>query len=291
MSAGAQAHGWNGPSRRRIPRYRVQAPLDVTVLRSGIPDTVPGRSVNLCERGIAAMLAAELKPGEAVGVEVWLPQAQDSLRTRALVRYQDQLRCGMEFVGLSAEQRAAIRDWAGQSKVETELEVGRPPAVPPQSHDSSPDASAPNQPDSTNRKGHGRAWAILLVVAIVLFAGFWWRWSRGWQELESGLPNHGPSSVQKPPVQVPTEVMERLLVHKVDPDYPPAARQAKLRGLIAVDVVVGRDGSVVEMRPLNGPEVLARSAMEALRWWRFEPYRVNGEPVVSETTIAMEFKP
>ena len=59
MAAGAGAQssgemGWDRPSRRRLPRYRVQAPLDVTVLRSGIPDTVPGRSVNLCERGIAA---------------------------------------------------------------------------------------------------------------------------------------------------------------------------------------------------------------------------------------------
>jgi outer membrane biosynthesis protein TonB len=30
--------------------------------------------------------------------------------------------------------------------------------------------------------------------------------------------------------------------------------------------------------------------MEALRWWKFEPYRVNGEPVAVETTVAVEFK-
>jgi len=54
--------------------------------------------------------------------------------------------------------------------------------------------------------------------------------------------------------------------------------------------VVGRDGSVVSMHALNGPEVLARAAMDALRWWKFEPYRVNGEPAVVETTVAVEFK-
>ena len=111
MATGPESKDWKGASRRTVPRFLVQAPLDVTVLRSGIPDTVPGRSVNLGERGIAAMMAGELMPGETVGVEVRLPQA-DPFRTRAMVRYQDKLRCGLEFVGLSAEQRASIRDWA-----------------------------------------------------------------------------------------------------------------------------------------------------------------------------------
>jgi len=103
MAEETQVRRWSGPSRRRFQRFRLYAPLDVTALRSGIPDTLPGRSVNVCERGIAAMLAGELVPGETVGVEVRLPLVADSLRTRAMVRYQDKLRCGLEFVGLSAE--------------------------------------------------------------------------------------------------------------------------------------------------------------------------------------------
>src|SRR5450755_1377306 len=101
MATGSQIRAGGGFSRRRVPRFLVQAPLDVTVLRSGVSDTVPGRSVNLCERGVAAMLAGELVPGEAVGIEVQLPLAADPLRVRAMVRYQDKLRCGLEFVGLS----------------------------------------------------------------------------------------------------------------------------------------------------------------------------------------------
>jgi hypothetical protein len=27
-----------------------------------------------------------------------------------------------------------------------------------------------------------------------------------------------------------------------------------------------------------------------LRWWKFEPYRLNGEPAVVETTLAVEFR-
>ena len=123
MAAGAKAQGWEQPSRRRGLRYPVQAPLEVTVLRSGIPDSLPGRSVNLGEGGVAAVLAGELLPGEAVGVEIRLPLESDRLRTRARVRHHDKLRSGMEFIGLSPEQRAAIRVWAGKAKAEPEPRV------------------------------------------------------------------------------------------------------------------------------------------------------------------------
>ena len=130
---------------------------------------------------------------------------------------------------------------------------------------------------------------MLLIAAAVLAAGLWWRWNRGWEELEAGLASH-PVATGDTRARVPAEVMEKLLIHRVDPDYPAAARPAKLQGVIALDVVVGTDGSVIQMRPLNGPEVLSRAAMDALRWWKFQPYHVNGQAVEVETTVAVEFK-
>ena len=291
---------WSGPSRRRVPRIEVQAPLDVTVLRSGIPDTVPGRSLNVCERGIAAMLAGELVPGEAVGLELHLPLVGDPVRTRAMVRYQDKLRCGLEFVGLSAEQRAAIRDWAKEMKSEAPITAttGATPAAAtteevPDGGKSGREGSrggAPRPPKKRRRRVGWAIFGVLLVSVAIAAALFCWRWNRGWEELESGLKSPALASAEKPQAQVPAEVMEKLLVHKVEPVYPAEARQANLQGIIALDVVVGRDGSVVSTHALNGPDVLARAAMDALRWWKFEPYRVNGEPAVVETTVAVEFK-
>jgi TonB family protein len=291
MATGAQVRGWSGPSRRRVPRFVVQAPLDVTVLRSGIPDTLPGRSVNVCERGISAMLAGELVPGEAVGIEVHLSQAMDALRTRATVRYQDRLRCGLEFVGLSSEQRAAIREWAKESKAETEINTSPGSASEKKRADTGGGAASGSGGGSrpkTKRRWLG--WAIFLILVAGAAGVAWWRWNRGWEELESELKNQQVSSAEKPQAQVPAEVMEKLLVHRVEPTYPPEARKDNLQGIIALDIVVGRDGSVVSMRALNGPDVLARAAMDALRWWKFAPYRVNGEPAVVETTVAVEFK-
>ena len=302
MAAGAQARSWDKPSRRRVPRYGVQAPLDVTMLRSGIPDTVPGRSLNLCERGLGAVLAGEMIPGDTVGVEVHLPTAPEPLRARALVRYQDHLRCGLEFVGLSASQQAAIRDWAELSKAAAEPEpaLTKPANLAGKgSEHEKPETSGPRGPSgpggpgepSKKRRG---AWLALLMMIAILGVAFWWRWNRGWEELESGLPNHAAKGdapqVAAPEVQVPAEEMQKLLVHKVDPEYPAAARQEKLQGVILLDVVVGRDGSVLETRAMNGPDVLAQAAMEALRWWKFEPYSVQGKPAVVETTVAVEFK-
>ena len=123
MSAGAQARGWQGQSRRRSPRFHLNAPVDVTVLRSGIPQALPGRCLNLGERGVAGVIAGELVPGEIVGVELRLPVSSDFLRTRARVSYQDKLRCGLEFLGLSAQQRAAIGEWAERTKAKIEAET------------------------------------------------------------------------------------------------------------------------------------------------------------------------
>src|SRR5262249_15883673 len=119
----------------------------------------------------------------------------------------------------------------------------------------------------------------------------WWRWNRSWSELELGLTRSASSPSLEPQAHVPAAEMQKLLVHKVDPDYPAEARGQDLRGVIALDVIVNRDGSVASVRPLNGPDGLAGSAVEAMRWLKFQPYRLNGEAVVVETTVAMEFTP
>ena len=299
MAAGKLVHGPDPPSRRRALRYSVEAPLDVTVLRSGIPDTLPGRLVNLGAGGVAAVLAGELSPGEAVGVEVRLPQSPSPLRARAMVRHNDRLRCGLEFIGLSPEQQNTIRDFAAKNyagnaavsskgrdrgtRVGPSLEPAPPkPAEAMQFGEGPPPK---NPPPRQRRNG----WIVLLLSAAILAGVLLWRWNRGWDELESGLRED--VTVPQTQAHVPADVMEKLIRHRVDPEYPAAARPGNLRGIIVLDVVIGRDGSVADVHALNGPEILAQAATDAMRWWRFEPYRVDGEPVVSETTVAMEFKP
>jgi TonB family protein len=276
-----------------VPRFLVQAQVDLTVLRSGVPDTVPGRSVNVCERGVAAIIAGELVTGESVGVELHLRPLAEPLRTRALVRYQDKLRCGLEFVALSAEQRASIRDWAKEARAIAEDPSVSVTANPLEQRENEPrkssDARISAKPPSRAKRKR-RGWWLVGLFLLLSAAICWWRWNRGWEALEFGLRSAQADTVEKPRAQVAAEVMEKLLVHRVEPVYPAEARKQGLEGTIALDIVVGRDGAVLRMHALNGPDVLAGAAMDALRWWKFEPYRINGEPAVVETTVAVEFK-
>src|SRR5690242_11738189 len=170
MAADAHIQGWRGPSRRRVPRFRMDTPLDVTVLRSGIPDTVPGRAVNVCERGIAAVLAGELAAGESVGVEVRLSSATEPLRTRATVRYQEKLRYGFEFMTISPEQRTAIRDWAREARAETEMTVSSVPTVDRDEKKDLRISAGPRlsgggePPRKVIKKRRGVRWLIALLV-------------------------------------------------------------------------------------------------------------------------------
>ena len=247
------------------------------------------------ERRLAAILAGELTPGETVRVDMSVSPDGEPLRAMATVRYHDKLRCGLEFVAISPEQKLAIRDWTKELKPETELRIG--PAVPAKV--TVKPASAPRDAADATRRGGPRGpriifsrqiWLGILMIAVLAAAVFLWRWNQQWKELESGVKSSKSSSSNEAPVQVPTDVMQKLLVHKVEPVYPDEARRANLEGIIALDIVVSREGAVVSMRPLNGPDVLARAAMDCLRWWKFSPYRVNGEPVAVETTMAVEFK-
>ncbi len=98
--------------RRNSPRHPLNVPLDVILLRSGVPENLPGRCTDLSEGGVGGMIAGELSVGQHVAVELRIPRVGVPVRARALVRYQGQLRYGFEFVGLPVEQREMIRYWA-----------------------------------------------------------------------------------------------------------------------------------------------------------------------------------
>jgi TonB family protein len=311
LATEAKPTTYAGTTRRRAERFELNTPLDVTVLRSGVPDTLPGRAVNVGERGIGAVLAGELLLGETVGIEVHLPHLSDPLRARGTVRFQDKLFCGIEFTGLTAEQRDAIRACGKGAKalvaVAADLAGGKLETAVPEKIPAA--KTAPERarrvavksqgtqfwrrvsPRKSRRKELAVGLSVFLGIAAIAGSAIWWRWNRGWLELESGLKGDQTSTSEKPPTRVPAEAMEKLLIHRVEPAYPAEARSANVQGVIALDIVIGRDGSIASMRALNGPDVLARAAMDALRWWKFEPYRVNGEPTIVETTVAVEFKP
>jgi len=289
--------------RRRIPRYSVAIPVDITVLRSGAPASIPGRSLDLGEGGVAAVLAAELQLGEWVAMEFKLPNAAQALQTKAVVRHHNQLRCGFEFLDLSGDQRSMIRRWAGNSKP-IPIREPAPTASP-----SSPAATAtatktkmtaqlPAAPVMPARRkaiaprnlALDRLLRLTLVLLVVVGGWAAWQWHRGWQQLEASTARKD-AHAQTPATRIPPDAMERLLIRRVDPVYPEAARRANLQGVVVLDAIISADGTVVNLHPVSGPDALVSAAMDAARWWRFRPYRFRGEPAAVETTLSVEFRP
>jgi TonB family protein len=132
---------------------------------------------------------------------------------------------------------------------------------------------------------------LRMTLALIVIVGGWavWQWHRGWQQLEGRMARKD-AHAQTPSAKVPPEVMERLLIRRVEPAYPEAARRANLQGVVVLDAVISTDGMVLNINPLSGPEALVSSAMDAARWWRFRPYRVHGEAAAVETTLSVEFR-
>jgi len=102
----------------------------------------------------------------------------------------------------------------------------------------------------------------------------------------SGPP---PPPRPKAPLRIGGNVMQASLVHQVTPIYPQIAKTAHISGTVILHAIIGTDGAVQDLQYISGPPLLMRSAMDAVRQWRYRPTMLNGEPVQVDTTISVVF--
>ena len=81
-----------------------------------------------------------------------------------------------------------------------------------------------------------------------------------------------------------------MLLQKVLPVYPAAARRQGVQGEVVLKAVIGKDGTIAALQPLQGPQQLTAAAMDAVQHWRFRPYELKGKPVEVETDIRLNFQ-
>lgn len=86
-----------------------------------------------------------------------------------------------------------------------------------------------------------------------------------------------------------SEVMEGNLIHKVEPLYPPMAKQIGLQGAVILKAFISREGMIERVQVEKGHPILARAAQDAVRQWRYKPYYLNGEPIEVETEVTVNF--
>lgn len=77
---------------------------------------------------------------------------------------------------------------------------------------------------------------------------------------------------------------------KVTPMYPRSAKARGLRGNVVIQVMIGTNGKVQKMELRQGHRELGIAAMDAIRYWRYEPYLLDGKAVRVETLIVVGFK-
>lgn len=90
-------------------------------------------------------------------------------------------------------------------------------------------------------------------------------------------------------IRLSQAVMEGALVHRVEPEYPMIARAKNVQGTVILEMNIGEDGRVADLKALCGPPELIPAALAAVRQWRYRPYIYEGKPVAVETTVKVRF--
>ncbi len=117
--------------------------------------------------------------------------------------------------------------------------------------------------------------------------------------LKSGMATMSPeASGNKPPeaalpsiepVNLPEATARGLLIQQATPVYPPSARGQA--GTVTLQVLIGRDGTVQDAKFIQGSLAFARTAIDAVKQWRFKPYLMNGRAASTQTLLTLSFKP
>ncbi len=101
-------------------------------------------------------------------------------------------------------------------------------------------------------------------------------------------PVVAPPSISVP-AMVSNGVEEGRLVHTVQPKYPATAVQRHIEGLVVLHAVIGKDGSMRQLKSVRGDPLLTQAAIDAVRQWRYQPYKLDGVPVDMPIDITINF--
>src|SRR5580693_2959619 len=105
----------------------------------------------------------------------------------------------------------------------------------------------------------------------------------------SSTPTVAPHIATPQRVRVSSGVSSGLLIRRVNPTYPPLARQARIQGMVMLQAQISKDGSIENLQLISGHPMLAPAAIEAVKQWKYKPYLLNGEPVEVDTQVQVNF--
>ncbi|MGO9318782.1 MAG: TonB family protein [Terracidiphilus sp.] len=84
-------------------------------------------------------------------------------------------------------------------------------------------------------------------------------------------------------------VAQGLLIQAPPPIYPPDAKAAGVSGMVELQIIISKTGSVDVHRVVSGNAMLQQAAIDAVKTWRYQPYMLDGKPVEVETMVNVAF--
>jgi protein TonB len=91
------------------------------------------------------------------------------------------------------------------------------------------------------------------------------------------------------PVTIGGKVLEAKIIKRVIPEYPPLARQMRVSGTVKLMGIISTEGTVRDLKVVEGHPLLVRAALDAVRQWLYTPTLLNGQPVEVIAPIDVHF--
>lgn len=98
-----------------------------------------------------------------------------------------------------------------------------------------------------------------------------------------------PKPVTPKRIRVGGNVEQAKQIYAPKPEYPQLAKMARIQGVVRLEAVIDKDGTIKDLKMVSGHPLLVKSAIETVSRWRYQPTLLNGEPVEVVTEIDVNF--
>ena len=101
----------------------------------------------------------------------------------------------------------------------------------------------------------------------------------------ASAPDPAPDPAPSVSVNYPVRLVSQTPI-----EYPLEAKQARVQGVVLVNLLIDEMGQVMKAEIVRGDRRLAKAVLDSVKMWRFEPELENGRPIVSRLTLPIAFK-
>lgn len=95
--------------------------------------------------------------------------------------------------------------------------------------------------------------------------------------------------VSSKPFAISSGIATGMLIRQTQPIYPTIAKAAGVSGTVVLHATITKNGSIRDLQVVSGSPMLQQAALDAVRTWRYKPYKLSDEPVEVDTTISVVF--